>query len=167
MDVQAVDASKLKKASLRLGKPNRKVGRPSKNLVIQRRYLRRKQFIAKYGCDLIGIMLKKGYIMTKQDAKNAARKEAAKIKADPQAEPAVVDETKVAKDAFAGKDTDLVLKGVVNNLLAGKQVPGFALVPTEKAKINPTVEQIVVEHFAPGHPAYKMSLVTIKNEYAS
>lgn len=168
MDAKISEASKRKQAAVRLGKPYRKVGRPSKMLVVKRRYYRRKQLIKKYGCDLIGIMIKKGYLMTKKDAKTAARKEALKPQVEAAVEQKPVEEApKVARDEFAGKDADVVLKGVVNALLEGKIVPGFTLLPEEKAKINHTVEQIVVAKFAPGHPAYKMSLVTIKNEYAN
>jgi hypothetical protein len=168
MDAQTSAASMKKQAAIRLGKPYRKVGRPAKYLVVQRRYMRRKYFKRKYGCDVIAIMMRKGYLMTKKDAKTAARKEALKPQVEVQAaQPAVEEAPKVARDEFAGKDADMVVKGVVNAILEGKAVPGFSLLPEEKAKTNHTVEQIVIAKFAPGHPAYKMSLVTIKNEYAS
>lgn len=169
MGAQISEASKRKQAAVRLGEPYRKVGRPSKMLVIKRRYYRRKQLKKKYGCDLIAIMIKKGYIMTKREAKLAAKKEAAKVEvaAEQPYEAEVTQAPAVAKDQFAGKDADIVLKGVINALLEGKLVPGFALLPEAKAEVNHTVEQIVVKKFAPGHPAYKMSLVTIKGEYAN
>jgi hypothetical protein len=169
MDAQ-VPASKPKQAAIRI--KYRKDGRPSKQLQLDRRHLARKRFRERFGIDIIALMKDKGYFMTKYDAKLAKKQKEKALKANPElaaeveSEHVLTAEPKVANDAFADKPADKVITAMVRSLLKGERVPGFTLVPEGKADKNITVESIIIPSFPQGNPAYGMSLVSLKEQYA-
>lgn len=164
-------ASKKETAAIRL--KWRKTGRPSRKLQLDRRHYARKIFKERYGIDIIALMLKKGYYMTKYDAK-LAKKQGKFVKAPVEETPVVegqeapVEAVKVVeKDEFADKPADKVVKAMINAILRGEKVPGFTLVPENKVVGNKTIEAVIIPSFARGNPAYGMSLVSLREEYAS
>jgi len=148
------------------------VGRPKKIYHRQKRYTRRKTFLKDYGFDIVLLIQAKGYYVSKFEArKGKARQEklaAKQVEAGVEA-PVVADvEAKpvAPQDVFADVMPDKIVADMVKMLHKGIEVKGFALLPSDKAKYNPTVEAILITEFPLGSPYRGQVLVSLKEQYA-
>lgn len=155
--------------AIRKGHTTRRGRRPHV-LIKSLRFQQRKRVQQAIGFCFEALMVEKGYIMTRTPKQlreaRAAKKEAEALAAQ-SPEPEVKDEgpEMVARDAYVNKGARDVLAQVVRDLMKGKIVPGFTLLPKNKVNGNQTVEKVVLEDFELGHPARGMSLVSIKEKY--
>lgn len=155
----------MPKSRKRCGRP-RKMGRPTKNLARQRRWEQRnkdrhkqKHLIAQVAEQIT----KQGLIIMPAPVKPAETKPAAEIAAAGASAPAAVvapAAPAVLPRKIVESEAEDVLNAVLDVLKAGKEVPGFALVPTKKVALNPRVEKEVMK-FEDG-----LSLVKTKLEPA-
>ena len=150
----------------------RRAGRPLKDSIRKQRYYRRKAFLRDYGFDIITIIETKGYFVSKYEARKAKEKKEKLAAKQPEAvveAPVVADaEAKpvAPQDVFADVMPDRIVTDMVKMLGKGIEVKGFALLPADKAKYNPTVEAILITEFPIGSPYRGQVLVSLKEQYA-
>lgn len=138
-------------------------GRPSHDAINAAKLRSKRKFLEIMGLHVAGALDYMKFVdMPKNPKLNKARREAPRQNKITGVE--IVDPTPVVYNTTI---TD-TFQTVINALIAGKEVPGFALLPPHKAKTNPTVDTIIIDGFtvedgyASNHPLRGQCLVLLK-----
>ena len=136
-------------------------GRPKRSSARTTYYRVLHRMEALYGPRLLEVFREKGYLyMPKKGLPPKKEKKFVK-KVLPNGEIGEVEVVDPSREVINDTAYD-VLRNIVNALNEGKIVEGFALLPEAKAKLNPSVKEVLVEKFPSGDKAYGYSLCSLK-----
>lgn len=135
-------------------------GRPTKNAARLRKVAVKKRFAQAYGIWVLKSIEYMGYLSMKKKPHGVKVEKVI----NPKTNVEIVDPSPKSYST----DVLMVFKTIIRSLAAGKEVPGFTLLPAGRAAGNPTVDVVVIENFteeygfAPGHYLRGKALCLLK-----